>query len=902
MGGGVTDAPPISERERAVRKQLMQEFTTYARRCLRVKAKDARPMPLFLNRVQLYLHEKLEQQRIETGKVRALVLKGRQMGVSTYIGGRFYHRVSHYRGTNVYILTHEQKATDTLFSMVERFHANCPELVKPITGSSNAKELSFPGLDAGYAVGTAGTKAVGRGSTVHLLHGCLTPDTLLVSVNGRLMPMGCFSVGDWIRTHTGKPARISFISRQRKNVKTLRLKGLGDFPLSATDEHRFWTEDGWKELNDIAVGDTLGYPVQAISDEGLSWELRRPERPRPQGGGSVEHCPERLGSGYDVGRVMGLYLAEGCIFKQRIGPKEPSAICFAVHEREVPRTLAWLQPLSHCFKSAKVAARKDSKTVTVTVYGRSFAAMMRAVCGELESKSFPFGWQTGGEAFARGLIHGYFAGDGSSDDRPGNRRIRVTSVRSALTVTARDILASLGYGWAGIKFKSAALRHGRNERDAWVLSLCGAGVDRLVSELGWTMPPRQRIGRYGSTIIRDGYAWLPVTSIEDSGEQPVMDFEIDHPDHSYCTVHAATHNSEVGFWPNAESHFAGVVQAVPDLPGTEIILETTANGMGGEFHQRWQAAEKGEGDYIAIFLPWFWQDEYRRPVPDGFSPTEDEEEYKRLHDLDMEQIVWRRSKIIELKDPALFMQEYPATAVEAFQMTGHDSYIKPISLLRARKAALEAHGPLVIGYDPAWKGPDRSSMAFRRGRVVLKVQSRSKLGTMEAVGWIVNVINSDKPKRVFIDVGGLGIGIFERLEEMGYGRANGGKGIVVAVNFGSPPFEPNPLDDDGNVMGGYANRRSEMWGKSRDWLDAEGGAQIPDRDPLMADATAPGYRYDSHSRVVLESKEDIKKRKLPSPDEWDAVALTFAEPVIEEQRRPTGIKRGASVSDSRAGY
>jgi hypothetical protein len=51
------------------------------------------------------------------------------------------------------------------------------------------------------------------------------------------------------------------------------------------------------------------------------------------------------------------------------------------------------------------------------------------------------------------------------------------------------------------------------------------------------------------------------------------------------------HGSEVAFWPNPASHFAGVVQAVPDEPETEIILETTANGVGGEYHERWQQAE-----------------------------------------------------------------------------------------------------------------------------------------------------------------------------------------------------------------------------------------------------------------------------------------------------------------------
>jgi hypothetical protein len=124
-----------------------------------------------LNAAQVYLHGQLEDQRARTGKVRALVLKGRQQGISTYIGGRYYWRVTHSRGIRVFILTHEQDATDNLFGMVERFHDHCPAAVKPITGAANAKELDFSRLESGYKVGTAGAKAVGRSQTVQLFHG-----------------------------------------------------------------------------------------------------------------------------------------------------------------------------------------------------------------------------------------------------------------------------------------------------------------------------------------------------------------------------------------------------------------------------------------------------------------------------------------------------------------------------------------------------------------------------------------------------------------------------------------------------------------------------------------------------------------------------------------------------------
>jgi hypothetical protein len=73
--------------------------------------------------------------------------QGRQQGISTYIGGRFYWRTTHSKGVRCFILTHEQDATDNLFGMVERYHEHCPLLVKPSTGAANAKELSFRPLE-----------------------------------------------------------------------------------------------------------------------------------------------------------------------------------------------------------------------------------------------------------------------------------------------------------------------------------------------------------------------------------------------------------------------------------------------------------------------------------------------------------------------------------------------------------------------------------------------------------------------------------------------------------------------------------------------------------------------------------------------------------------------------------
>jgi hypothetical protein len=196
------------------------------------------------------------------------------------------------------------------------------------------------------------------------------------------------------------------------------------------------------------------------------------------------------------------------------------------------------------------------------------------------------------------------------------------------------------------------------------------------------------------------------------------------------------HGSEVAFWPHAEAHAAGVLQAVPDADGTEVILESTANGVGNLFHEKWKDAEAGEGDFIAIFVPWYWQDEYRKTVPDDFTLTEDEQKYADAYGLDAEQMAWRRNKIAELNDEDLFKQEYPANAAEAFQMSGHDGFIKPADVVRARKANIEGIGPLIVGADPARFGNDRFSLAWRPGRKVRKIESKAKLDTVAGANWI----------------------------------------------------------------------------------------------------------------------------------------------------------------------
>ena len=487
----------LSTLERKVYSALNSDFEHYAERCLVIRTKEGTVKPFIFNKAQRYLHSRLEEQKRKTGMVRALILKGRQQGCSTYVGGRFYWITTKTFGFKTFILAHMADATDNLFKMVKRYHEHCPDIVRPSTSTTNRKELVFDQLDSGYALGTAGSPDVGRSDTIQLFHG-----------------------------------------------------------------------------------------------------------------------------------------------------------------------------------------------------------------------------------------------------------------------------------------------------------------------------------------------------------------------------------SEAGFWTGTDGITTGVLQTIPHAPGTEIIHESTANGIGGFFHAQWQQAESGESEFQAIFIPWFWQEEYSTTPPEEFKLTTTEVELKDAFGLTDGQLYWRRQKIVLFMGDGSdglwkFRQEYPCDPVEAFQTSGEDSLIKPETVTPARRANVpKQKSANIIGVDPARFGKDRTAIAWRNGRDAYEIKYHSKKDTMQVAGICADILLHERVDRMFIDIGGLGAGVVDRLYELGYGH------VVTGINFGERATKSER----------YVNKRCEMWGEMAKWLK-EGECSIPDDNELHADLVGPQYGYDSAGRLKLESKEDMGKRGLRSPDGADALALTFAFPV-----------------------
>ena len=145
------------------------------------------------------------------------------------------------------------------------------------------------------------------------------------------------------------------------------------------------------------------------------------------------------------------------------------------------------------------------------------------------------------------------------------------------------------------------------------------------------------------------------------------------PEAGRGTTPTIAHLSEVAFWQHDSKILAGLFQGISSAPGTEVILESTANGAQGEFYRLWKGAVAGENEYVPIFLPWFITPEYTREAPEGMELTIEEEKLVEKYDLTMGQMYWRRLKIAE-GGKLKFQQEYPATADEAFIVSGSNVF------------------------------------------------------------------------------------------------------------------------------------------------------------------------------------------------------------------------------------
>lgn len=162
-----------------------------------------------------------------------------------------------------------------------------------------------------------------------------------------------------------------------------------------------------------------------------------------------------------------------------------------------------------------------------------------------------------------------------------------------------------------------------------------------------------------------------------------------------------------------------------------------------------------------------------------------------------------------------------------------------------------------IGIDVARYGSDKTVFICRQGKKVIDIQSFYHQDLMETVGKAIQFMDKHGKPTTVIDAIGVGAGVVDRLDEQGF--------EIIGCNVAEK------ADDDEH----FANRRSEFyWGLRQRFTDDD--IDLPDEDQILAELSKIKYKVNSRGQTLIESKEEIKKRGLPSPDYADALMLAFA--------------------------
>jgi hypothetical protein len=208
------------------------------------------------------------------------------------------------------------------------------------------------------------------------------------------------------------------------------------------------------------------------------------------------------------------------------------------------------------------------------------------------------------------------------------------------------------------------------------------------------------------------------------------------------------------------------------------------------------------------------------------------------------------------------------TPEEAFEASGEDSYVQALDIRKARNTPrVDSNAPLIFGVDPARLGGDRFAVCHRKGRTITKLHRYPQLRIDQSAEMLAREIEQYKPYKVYIDCGGLGVGIYDILVGKGYGN------IVQKVDFGSRFVADKSR---------HYNKTAEMFDRFKAWLaDEPASISCGDQEgaAIQAQISSRKYKWVNNSLLRMESKDEVKKDLRQSPDDGDSVLLTFAEEI-----------------------
>lgn len=659
---------------------------------LLIQSKDAGLVRFEMLESQRYLLDEIISG-LEAGITTFVILKARQLGISTFLLALDLFWAFEYPGINGVFATHDEGSRDQFRNQLEVFIGGLPKGYKVSAKASNVRMLILNNLST-FRYLVAGTRAttnkLGRSGGCNYCHACMAPGTPVIVENGRIKAVENVEVGDRVITHNGNWATVIDVLGQ-KNTKgdLIEITPWLGTSIKYTAEHKIPTRRGIVQAGDIRKDDELIMPIRTITHE-VTEIVLPPDSLRPHGGGRRSAGANAIIElDEEFGFACGYYLAEGCMLHQATGT--PLGIAFARHRNEEVYSDRAVNALERVIAKTTTLDKKDCLTTVVTVFGMPLAVWMKQTFGITDGKIIPDEVFTWGEDFCRGLLAGLLCGDGSktAGQNQGYQlpRVILPTTRSSIAMQARDLAASLGYGWASCSYKAAGNHYGRNCKPCWRIVWCGTAARNMRELMGLTNAP----GGHKFTEkykIEDDKVYVKIRSIVHGIKEDVIwDISVDHDDHTFRTPSMSTSNTEYNFWGSGDDLHAMRQTFSKTYPHRLYIFESTANGYN--FGQEmWQVAETSPAQK-AVFIGW-WRDErnefgvnhpfYIQYMPEGvLTPLSRREkqgiaEVKERYGFDITagQVAWYRCHLeTECSgDQSAMDQEMPWTADDAFISTG----------------------------------------------------------------------------------------------------------------------------------------------------------------------------------------------------------------------------------------
>lgn len=649
--------------------------------------------------------------------IRLILYKPRQQGCSTitvevlYVLGRVVKM-------KILVIGGQASQTDNLWKIL-RYYGAQDKFNWGNTWDCNAERATCSNGTT-WERETAGDKEAGRSGNYHAVIACVPGNTQVIGEHGTSKAIRDVVVGERIVTHLGNSTEVAAL-RSMPNTKgdLFEIVPYIGVPVSFTFDHAVWTKNGWVDAGDIKPGDFVSMPIRRISNtrrliQFADSPIRKQGggKPRPFANAEVELTEE-------FGYFIGYYLAEGCVcYSER---RYPSKITFTHDDESRDRGYAdrAIRAVNHLVTSTYESRNGTSNAIHRELRCSSLANWINMEFGSAKAggKRIPDWVFEAGTEFCRGIVTGYLCGDGSKNGAIGGGRkydkVNAKCVYPSILPQIRDIIASFGWGWAGIRHEVGASRYGRNCRDLWQADWNG-NVGRILRGLmglpALEVSPRKiRDGKYH---IENGMVWIKVKEVRRCRCDEVWDLATSHADGSFRTLGFSCHNTEVARWPtdgakNASDVLNSVLNCVGDGEGTVVIMESTAQGPKGEFPKTWQgavtieefAAGKYGNGYIKIFAGWYRFPRCWTKLDPGETPETlrkkiaDAGDSKALRiwdqlNLQPEQIKWYHEVLGKPEcggDPMKRDREYPTFEADGFKASSPSRFsLEALEILEAK--------------------------------------------------------------------------------------------------------------------------------------------------------------------------------------------------------------------------